>query len=146
MALIGESKNRRSTLLHLAIELFFAVLPLFVLSSVWPDGSQQHPESFISSPEVSMTSCILYGLALARLQLGSIVPNRGNGRERALGITVLSMLPLGGVITSVILITKLAHGTDSVILVGFQFLNLLLAILLFLIIGGYGVSRSSQAK
>lgn len=89
-----------------------------------------------------MTSCILYGLALARLQLAASGHN--GGATRALGLAALSLLPLFGVIASVILITQLAHGTDSVLLILVQIGNLLAAVALFLVMGGYGISRSGK--
>lgn len=143
MSRTEERKNRRrSTLIHLAIEIFFAILPLLVLSTVWPEPGQRHPMNFISSPEISMTACVLYGLTLVRFQLGVIAHHRANGMQRALGMTLLSMLPLTGTIISVILITKLVHGTDGTLLVFVQILNLFSSAVLFFVIGGYGISRS----
>jgi hypothetical protein len=138
----AETRSRRATLIHLAIELFFAILPLLVLSTVWPEHGQLHPASFMASPEISMTACVLYGLTLVRFQLGVIGHHQADDLQRALGMTLLSMLPLMGTIISVILITKLAQGTTSGFLVSLQFLNLFGAVFSFFIIGGYGISRS----
>lgn len=146
MPTAASTKSRGVAIRHVAIELFFAVLPLFVLSSVWPDSGHPHPESFFAGPEVSMTACVLYGLALARLQLGAVTDGNTNSHQHVLGIAVISIIPLSGVITSVILIAKLSHSTDSVMMIVFQFFNLIIAILLFFIIGGYGISRSAETK
>lgn len=137
-----QKRKRLPTFLHLGIEIFFAVLPLFVLGSVWPGHGEKHPEGFLSSPEWSMTACVLYGLALARLQLGATLPSRTTGETRALGLAAISLLPLSGVIGSVILITQFAKGNDSVLLMMIQIANLLCAILIFVVVGGYGISRS----
>lgn len=124
--------------MHIAIEWFFAVLPLLVLGAFWPDASDAHPKSFFESPEWSMTACILYGLSLARFQnaKGSSARNRGPT------VAAISILPLLGVIVSVILISKTAHGTESISLIIAQFVNLLLSTVSFVVLGGYGVSRS----
>ena len=69
----GEEKNDdliASTFASLLVELFFAALPLFILSLTWPSKHEEHPTAFIRGPEISMTSCILYGLTLTRYYEG----------------------------------------------------------------------------
>lgn len=124
--------------MHIGIELFFAVLPLIVLGAYWPDGTDSHPTSFFQSPEWSMTACILYGLSLSRFQnaRGSATPDRGPT------VAAISIAPLLGVIISVILISKTSHGTENGLLVVGQFVNLIFSIILFVLLGGYGLSRS----
>lgn len=144
MSTEDAKRHHLSTLLHLSIELFFAVLPLFVLGAVWPEHGAKHPEQFIAGPEWSMTACVLYGLALARLQLGAVTPAREARETRALGLSVLSLLPLSGVIVSVILITQFAQGNAAGLMITFQLVNLVASGFVFLVIGGYGISRSAN--
>src|ERR1700680_2453701 len=96
-----RDKSVHRILLSILIEFFFAVLPLLVLSSVWPSPGQEHPHSFWQGPEWSMTACILYGLSLARLQQGMMVAAKkttGNTHNIAVGTAALAMVPLAGVI------------------------------------------------
>ena len=80
-------------MLHLLIEWAFAVLPLLVLSAYWPSHEQGHPESFWWGPEVSATSCILYGLALSKLVMGTIGARKSHDTRHNLSlvVTVLSI-------------------------------------------------------
>lgn len=135
------SHSRRVTLrslLHIISELFFAILPLIVLGAFWPDGNDSHPVSFYRGPEWSMTACILYGLSLTRFleAKGCATPDHGPA------IATISIIPLLGVIISVILISKTSHITENNILLFGQFLNLLVSTILFVLLGGYGASRS----
>lgn len=138
---VERRNNRQSTVLHLIIELFFAVLPLLVLGIAWPAHGESHPTSFITGPEWSMTACILYGLALARLQFAIARPRRMNAENRPAVLAVLALVPLAGAIVSVILITKFVSGNESWWMIILQMGNLLFAIMIFFIIGGYGISR-----
>lgn len=133
----GDNSQEKSvTLLHIGIELFFAVLPLFVLGLMWLAHGAQHTGHFVSGPEWSMTACVLYGLTIARLHLAaSALPTPS-------AMAALSLVPLSGVIVSVILISQLVEESDGVIPVGVQLVNLAIAIMTFFIIGGYGISRS----
>jgi hypothetical protein len=94
-----------------------------------------------------MTACILYGLALVRFQQGIMIASKraksttGDARHIAVIVNALTVIPLFGVIVSVILITKLAIATESTPLIVFQFVNLFLAALSFFIFGGYGTRR-----
>src|SRR5262245_54547074 len=132
----ASTRDGNATILHLVIELFFALLPLFVLGWVWPEHGQEHPKGFLSGPEWSMTACVLYGLACARLQLGAAMPARDRGETRPLVLTTLGLIPLFGSLASVILITKFANGNDSPFMVALQLMNLGAAILVFFVIGG----------
>lgn len=124
----------KHSLMHISIEIFFAILPLIVLGAFWPNIEDSHPTTFFNSPEWSMTSCILYGLSFARFQLGL---SCGGPSSAA-----ISILPLLGVIISIILISKTSHNIENDLLIYFQYVNFLASIIVFIILGGYGVSRS----
>lgn len=141
-----KKQIRRLTIIKLSIELFFAILPLFVLGFVWPASGETHPKTFFTGPEWSMTSCILYGLALARLQEAVPTHLRGTNHNHAMGMSAVSLIPLTGVIISVLLIGKLSHGTNSLLLIAIQIANLVGAIILFAVIGGYGIFKSLSAS
>jgi hypothetical protein len=136
----------KTTVLNLCVEMFFAVLPLIVLGAVWPHSGERHPESFLSGPELSMTSCILYGLTLARLLQGAVfAANRSRSssaidmQEVAASYAALFLLPLLGTILSVILIGKSMQSAGTWRLMLLCSLNLATAILIFLILGGHGL-------
>jgi tellurite resistance protein TehA-like permease len=140
----NNGDNIKSTLAHLGIEMFFAILPLVVLSLMWPSASESPPKHFWTGPEVSMTSCVLFGLTLARFLQGLFVTARnskGEIRHAAAIYALFATLPLLGVIFSIILISKLSvevHGSLIPILQVFLFFSSVLA---FIVLGGYGVSR-----
>jgi len=134
-----------SVLPHILIEIFFAVLPLMVLAAFWPDHGQEHPNNFWWGPEVSITSCILYGLTVSRFTMGIIQlgPASATARLMAPRAAALLLLPLLGLIVSITLIAKLSIGTDNWFLLLSQYLNLVLAILIFLLLGGYGLRAAA---
>jgi hypothetical protein len=144
---VSRGASAKSALFSVMVEFVFAMLPLFVLWTVWPSAKQEHPHSFWQGPEWSMTACILYGLALVRFQQGIMIASKransttGDARHIAVIANALTVIPLFGVIVSVILITKLAIATESTPLIVFQFVNLFLAALSFFIFGGYGTRR-----
>jgi hypothetical protein len=59
-------------------------------------------------------------------------------------MAAVSLVPLTGVIASVILIAHFAKGNDSGLMVLIQLVNLAGAVVVFFVIGGYGISRFSQ--
>jgi hypothetical protein len=129
---------------HILIEVFFAILPLFVLASFWPDHAQGHPRNFWWGPEVSMTACILYGLTVSRFIMGIIHSGtRGTAASVAPRAAALALVPILGLIASIVLIAKLSVETDSWILLIWQYANLFLSILSFLILGGYGLRHAA---
>ena len=139
-------RGTKTTILNLFVETFFAVLPLIVLGAVWPDPGDRHPESFWSGPEMSMTSCILYGLTLARWLQGAVfAANRrraspgNNTHEVAASYAALFLLPLLGVILSVILIGQSVQSSGSWKVVATHIMNLLAAIIAFFVLGGHGI-------
>ena len=94
---MSKTAGVKRVLFSILIEFFFAVLPLVVLGSVWPSSEHEHPHSFWQGPEWSMTSCILYGLTLARLLQGMMVSAKrtsGNVHTIAVGAVALAMVPL----------------------------------------------------
>jgi hypothetical protein len=93
-----------------------------------------------------MTSCILYGLTLARWLQGAVFAATQRrtafencAKEVAAGYAALFLLPLLGVILSVVLIGQSVHtpGTWGVIAV--HVVNLALAIIAFFVLGGHGI-------
>lgn len=143
----------KTTILNLFVETFFAVLPLIVLGAVWPQPGEPHPESFWSGPEWSMTSCILYGLTLARLLQGAVfAANRsrdsfgGDMQEVAASYAALFLFPLLGVIVSVILISKSMQHPETWQSMLLCMLNLGAAILSFVVLGGHGIKVAEGGK
>jgi len=139
-------RGTKTTILNLFVETFFAVLPLIVLGAVWPDPGQHHPESFWSGPELSMTSCILYGLTLARWLQGAVfaatrrrATSDKNTHEVAASYAALLLLPLLGVILSVILIGQSMHSSGTWRVIAIHIINLVAAIMAFFVLGGHGI-------
>jgi cytochrome bd-type quinol oxidase subunit 2 len=140
-------RRAKTTTLNLLIEIFFPLLPLVVLGMVWPHATKELPESFWSGPELSMTSCVLYGLTLARLLQGAVFAGSkfrdvslSGMREVAASYGVLLLLPLMGVIVSSIFIdrsTRFPEGHAA----RYSF-NLIISILLFFILGGHGANMA----
>jgi hypothetical protein len=129
---------------HILIEVFFAILPLFVLASFWPDHGQEHPKNFWWGPEVSMTACILYGLTISRFIMGIIHSGtRGTAASVAPRAAAMALVPILGLIASIVLIAKLSVGTDSWVLLISQYTNLFLSVFSFLILGGYGLRHAA---
>ena len=138
----AQHNNRtKHSLMHISIELFFAVLPLIVLGAFWPGVGDSHPTNFFSGPEWSMTACILYGLSLARFQIGLAGNIDENAPEKGSTGAAISMLPLFGVIFSVILISKTSHGTEHFYIVIMQHINFAISIVMFILLGGYGIRK-----
>jgi hypothetical protein len=128
------------------VELFFAVLPLFVLGANWPHSHESHPSSFVASPEWPMTACILYGLCLVRLT-PAFHRNRGTlSTEHTERVNVLLLLPLFGVIASVILIGKLSSADPGLFPIVSSYANFGLAVLAFVVLGGYGMRSESHNR
>jgi hypothetical protein len=141
---MARSHGTKTTILNLCVEMFFAVLPLVVLRTVWPPPG--NTESFWSGPELPMTGCILYGLTLARQLQGAVfaaVRARGANdhdvREVAASYSVLFLLPLMGVIISVLLISKTVQGNGNWSRILMSSINLASASGFFLILGGHGL-------
>ena len=144
-----QKHGTKTTILNLFIETFFAVLPLVVLGAVWPLPSKEHPESFWSGPEMSMTSCILYGLTLAKLLQGAVFAanhlpsnSRKDMHEVAASYAALFLLPLLGAIVSVILIGKTVESHEGWTTMLCAVINLVCAVLFFMILGGHGLQRT----
>jgi hypothetical protein len=139
----------RDAVLRLLIEAFFAILPLIVLGMVWPHRMRAPGESFLSLPEWSMTSCVLYGLSLARFLEGAVVAGKTSAtkgnvglRGIAAGYAVLLLAPLFGVILSVVLIEiSMLYAAPKR-----SILNFVVAILCFVILGGYGLKQSERSS
>lgn len=134
------SYSVKHSLMHVMIELFFAVLPLIVLSFYWPKIGEHHPKSFFYGPEWSMTSCVLYGLSLSRFLNANIHPTP----ERGPAVALISIVPMVGLIMSVIFISKTCIDNDNIAVFYGQYINMLSSIITFIVLGGYGLSRSEQ--
>ena len=138
--------DTRRVLPTLFIEVVFALLPLLVLGANWPDDAAARPHSFGASPAWAMTACFLYGLSLARLL--PAVHADGARRQRSEGTAALmvTLLPLAGVIVSVVLVARLSvlHVGDTTLIV--TYLNLLLALICFAVFGGYGLRGSDTQR
>lgn len=132
----ATSVSMRASLINIMVELFFSVLPLIVLGIF---SLQNVKIKFVESPEWSMTACILYGLSLTRFQNAMC----GHVIKCDSSTSLISILPLLGVIISIILMSNIINGANSSFAIVSQFINLFISILFFIILGGYGISRSS---
>jgi hypothetical protein len=98
-----------------------------------------------------MTSCILYGLTLARWLQGAVfaanqrqrAANK-NPHELAASYAALCLLPLLGVILSVLLIGKSVHSAGSWRVITIYVVNLAAAIAAFFILGGHGIKLAEE--
>ena len=148
-ARFGAGRRRNDTrrvLPNLFVEAVFTLLPLLVLGANWPDDAASRPSSFAASPAWPMTACFLYGLSLARL-LPSLQADRAQ-RQRSEGtaLLLLLLLPLAGVIASVVLVAKFStqHVSDAALV--FNYLNLALALICFTVLGGYGMRGADTER
>jgi len=99
-----------------------------------------------------MTSCILYGLTLARWLQGAVfAANRRHSRakknphELAASYAVLCLLPLLGVILSVLLIGQSVHSPrTSWQIIAIYLINLAAAIAAFFVLGGHGIKLAEE--
>ena len=138
-----------STFASLLVELFFAALPLFILSLTWPAKHEEHPTAFIRGPEISMTACILYGLTLTRYYEGILEFLRLSPSNRKMNIhklILMSLAPLSGVIFSVLLIAKLATDTDGNFWIVLQMVNVIFSAVCFMFLGGWGMKRAEMTR
>lgn len=129
---------------HVAVEIFFALLPLLVLGANWPNDPKDHPHSFMTSPEWPMTACILYGLTVVRMLPAFHVGSSRREHHEGAIVSLLVLLPMLGVICSVILIGKLSTASPNTFAVWSSYVNICAAVICFAILGGYGI-RSEKA-
>lgn len=153
----GNFAHTKNTLLALGVEIFFAVLPLLVLGAATPLRPSASPhkadnevlktdrDSFWTGPEVPMTSCILYGLTLARLLQGAASAANRERNSRSLdtlrsgaGYAALSLFPILGLISSVLLIAYSVHSPSSRLGM-VQWVNVFAGMLSFILLGGHGI-------
>ena len=138
--------DTRRVLPTLFIEVVFALLPLLVLGANWPDDAAARPHSFGASPAWAMTACFLYGLSLARLLPAFHADGAKRPRSEGTAVLMVTLLPLAGVIASVVLVARLSalHVGDATLIV--TYLNLFLALICFAVFGGYGLRGSDTAR
>jgi hypothetical protein len=143
---MNNNNNDRTAFRHLVVEAFFALLPLIVLGAVWSHRSIDHYDSFWSAPEISMTSCVLYGLTLTRTLQGAVSSaararqgSTGGARLAAAGYELLLLIPLIGVIYSAILI----YMSVEQVIPKRSVANLVASVLCYGVLGGHGL-RSAE--
>ena len=148
-----DDPQTKATALHLSTDAFFAVLPLLVMGLEWPPQSEFHPTSFWLGPEISMTSCVLYGLGLSRLFQGSVVVSIGERgltrariRQVAAAHMFLSLIPMVGIILSIIAISRSLIPSTGFGWHAFQYANLVFAAMTFFVVGGYGLKRAESEE
>lgn len=139
---MGVRMNAKNSMPHLLVEIAFALLPLLVLGAFWPEHDSPHPNSIWSGPEISMIACILYGLSIARFIEGI---GRSGRAFQGGAVSTIVIIALVGVICSIIIIAKASNGCSSM-WVAMQIFNLFASVIAFIVIGGYGISRSCEAK
>jgi hypothetical protein len=143
------SQDNRRAVLHLVVEAFFALLPLIVLGSVWSHRSIGYEVSFMSLPEVSMTSCVLYGLTLTRTLEGAVaaaarIRSDASTRTRleAAAYECLLLIPITGVIFSAIFIYMSVEQPIP----RRSIANLVLSVLCYGILGGHGLRSAERSN
>lgn len=135
-------QKTKSSLAHVVIELIFAVLPLVVFGIFEFSADEPHIFCFFTSPEWPMVACIIYGLTLVRLYIGQL-NSKTSGKNRTGELAAIFIIfPLFGVIVSAILIGKAIPGTLGNVGMILQLVNFAISIILFIVLGGYGVSRA----
>lgn len=141
--------RRRSDQPHvlqlLLIEVFFILLPLAALWVNW-DAATHQGASFSHSPAWPMTACLLYGLSIVRLlpvlQAGAAQRKRHEGTA----VLLLMLLPLAGIVASVLLIARLSSGSVGDGAVIASYVNLALALLCFAVLGGWGIRGEASER
>jgi ABC-type amino acid transport system permease subunit len=158
-------RRSRDGLLYALIEVVFAVLPLLVLLFFWQPGvphfslpqspnqqtepevkrmgnaPSEFPSRFTQLPEISLTSMVLYGLALSKFVQGMLTGASSTKRSPA-AVGAIAMVPIIGVVASAGLAIKICDMVTGFVIEGMQLVNLVFAILVMILLGGYGMSRS----
>ena len=145
----GAGRRRADTrrvLPNLLIEIAFAVLPLVVLGASWPDAAAGRPGSFAASPGWPMTACFLYGLSLARLLPALHADAAQRKRHEGTAALLVTLLPLAGVIASVVLIARMAGAPVGGATLAVSVLNVVLALLCFAVFGGWGMRGDEKGN
>jgi class 3 adenylate cyclase len=144
------SGRRRSdhpqVLQHLLIEVFFIVLPLAALWANWSDDAMRQPHAFSAHPAWPMTACLLYGLSVVRLLPALQVGAAQRKRHEGTAVLLLLLLPLAGVVASVILIAKLSAPPAGDGTIVASYVNLTFALLCFAVLGGWGIRGEASER
>ena len=139
----GDHPN---VLAHLLIEVFFIVLPLVALGVNWPGNAASAPHSFSASPAWPMTACLLYGLSVVRLLPALQVGTAPRKRHEGTAVLLLVLVPLAGVIGSVLFIAKLSGAAVNDGTIVSSYVNLALALLCFAVFGGWGIRGETSER
>ena len=135
-----------NVLAHLLIEVFFIVLPLVALGVNWPGNAASAPHSFSASPAWPMTACLLYGLSVVRLLPALQVGTAPRKRHEGTAVLLLVLVPLAGVIGSVLFIAKLSGAAVNDGTIVSSYINLALALLCFAVFGGWGIRGETSER
>ncbi len=131
---------------HLLIEVFFVLLPLAALWANW-DAAAAHPAaSFSHSPAWPMTACLLYGLSVVRLLPALQAGAAQRKRHEGTAVLLLMLVPLAGIVASVLLIARLSSAAAGEVAVVTSYVNLALGLLCFAVLGGWGIRGETSER
>jgi hypothetical protein len=136
--------NVGRALTQVLIEAAFATLPVIMLGGISLSLGGPEAHRFWHGPELPTTSCVLFGLTLARLLPGAIIAARtfnGDVRTYALRFVVIAMIPLTGIIISSVVIAQIAIANIQLYLIWTMFI-FFSSVISFIVLGGYGLSRA----
>lgn len=136
-----ENDRFQRTIDLVLLELFFAfVLPLATLWSFWGEHVahiRTHDVPFYGSPELSVCALVIYGLVIARIITTIKITRISNSLRKILCCLLLFSF-------SLILVAKVCHGSASAAY--FQVINLIVAIIVFLIWGGHAIAHEPEKR
>jgi uncharacterized protein (DUF983 family) len=142
-----------SIMLELFSEIFFATVPLIIFIFVWHDKPHLHSESVFTSPEISVPSCVLYGLALARFVKNSMLDAIKGAQKRTASAEEIStryafvvLIPIVGLIVSTVLIIKSFNLEMSNWLNFLQLFNLVASMVVFFFLAGSGLETGETKR
>lgn len=131
---------------HLLIEVFFVLLPLAALWANW-DTVAAHPAlSFSHSPAWPMTACLLYGLSVVRLLPALQAGAAQRKRHEGTAVLLLMLVPLAGIVASVLLISRLSSPAAGEVAVVTSYVNLALGLICFAVLGGWGIRGEASER
>jgi len=141
---MNKTPEVQKTIALVFVELFFATLPIILLG--FAAAASKRPDEFgkfWSGPEWPMTSAILYGLTISRYFQGLLrVIQSGQLTELfSERILLLILAPTGGLALSGIFLMAALDGPPLWLQI-LDYINVFIAICLFIVLGGYGIKNA----
>jgi hypothetical protein len=137
------SPHHRTKLLHVIIEYFFAVLPLPLLAVIGFLDTHHRAMDVLVRPDMVIVSTILYGLALIRfVQSIPSITSRIDVHGQSARVLIVVLWPLLGLTASAATIALFEAGAEPSLALWWNVGNFVLASTTFIILAGYGSTRS----